>query len=61
MTVVTTTYVGALGSGGVARVYITGTIAEVIQEICSQGLIPNQREYYSDNGTDAKALYCRRE
>ena len=59
MTVTTTVKVNA--ETGLAWVYMTGTIAEVIQEIADQKFTARHLRYYSDNATTAKALACRRE
>ena len=61
MTVTTTVYYGADGTGNKNWVYMTGTIAEVIQEIVDQGFTKrNVVEFTVDSG-NAIALACRSE
>jgi hypothetical protein len=40
--------------------YMTGTIAEVLNELADQGFVGRNLVSWSDDGTDAKALICRR-
>ena len=61
MTVAITQKVASSGTGGATWVRISGTIAEVLQELANQGFTARYVKYYSDDGTDAKAVACRRE
>ena len=61
MTIIVKQYVGAAGTTRATHVYMTGTIAEVLQEIVDQGFSAKHKEFYTDDKTDARALYCRSE
>jgi hypothetical protein len=41
-------------------VYLSGTKAEVIQAIVNAGINASKVVYYTDDGTDAKALYSKK-
>ncbi len=42
-------------------IYLTGNIQEVIDELQNQNVSAGQIAWYTDDGTDAKALFCRME
>lgn len=57
MTVVVT----ASGStaGNPPWIHLAGTIQEVIDELQNQNVSADKVAYYSDDGTNAKAVFCR--
>ena len=59
MTVVTTIKIGS--ENNIVWVHMAGTIAEVLQEMCDQGFTQKTLSHYSDGGTNAIAVGCRRE
>lgn len=40
-------------------IYLTGTIAEVLNELADQNLQAKNVVFWTDDATDAKALACR--
>ena len=42
-------------------VHLAGTIQEVLDALASEGASANNVPYWYDDGTDAKALFCRQE
>lgn len=49
------------GESGTAWVRISGTIAEVLQEIGDKSMNASRCVYYNDGGTNAVAVYCKQE
>ena len=48
-------------AGNPPWIYLTGTIQEVIDELQNQNVTAGQIVFYTDDATDAKALFCRME
>jgi len=48
-----------VGYTGTAWVRISGTIAEVLQELCDKSINASRVKYYSDDNTNAVAVYCK--
>ena len=46
-------------SGRPPWIYLTGTIQEVIDELQNQNITAEKVAHYEDDGSDAKALFCR--
>ena len=46
------------GTGGTAWFRLSGTIAEVLQKLGDMSINAIRVKYYSDDGTDAVAVYC---
>lgn len=46
---------------GTQWLYLSGTIQEVLDELSSQSASALNMAYWSDDGTDAKALFCKQE
>jgi len=44
---------------GTTWVYLTGTIAEVMQELADENITASKLKFYSDDASNAKALYCK--
>jgi len=57
MTVTVT--VAATSAGQPVWLRLSGTIQEVLDEAAGQNLSAGSCVYWSDDGTDAKAVYCR--
>ena len=47
------------GSGGTVYVRLNGTIAEVLQDLGNKGINASRVIYYTDDATNAVAVYCR--
>jgi hypothetical protein len=56
LTVVENQYGGIAGS---AWVHLSGTIAEVLQELADKGINAAKLVWYTDDATDARAVYCK--
>lgn len=48
-------------SNGTVWVHLAGTINEVLTGLAAAGLSALNVPYWSDDGSDAKAVYCRQE
>jgi hypothetical protein len=46
-------------SNGSSWVHLDGTIAEVLGGLAAANVSATNVPYWSDDGTDAKAIYCR--
>lgn len=49
------------GTSGTAWVRLSGTIAEVLQELGDKSVNASRCVYYSDDNTDAVAIYCKQQ
>jgi len=49
------------GTNGTAWVRLSGTIAEVLQGLGDNGVNSSKCVYYSDDGTNAVAVYCKQQ
>jgi len=58
MTVVEVQYGGIAGT---AWVRLSGTIAEVLQELADKSINASRVVWYLDGGTNAQAVYCKQE
>ena len=47
------------GIAGTALVRISGTIAEVLQELADKGINATRVMWYLDDDVDAEATYCK--
>ena len=47
------------GIAGTALVSISGTIAEVLQELADKGINATRVMWYLDDDVDAEATYCK--
>ena len=56
MTVVVTP---SASSAGPAWIHLAGTIQEVLDELQNQNVNAGKLVYYSDDATNAKAVFCR--
>jgi len=45
--------------GGTALVRISGTIAQVLQELADKSINASRVLWYLDDDTDAEAVYCK--
>ena len=59
MTVSTTIHSG--GANGTVFIYVSGTIAEVVAELANRCINAGRVIWYSDDSTNAKALYCKQQ
>jgi len=48
-------------SGGTSWIHLAGTIQEVLNALSSENASALNVVYWSDDGTDAKAVLCRQE
>lgn len=46
-------------SAGSPWIHLAGTIQEVLDELQNQNTTAEKVVYYSDDGTNAKAVFCR--
>jgi len=46
-------------AGNPPWIRLSGTIQEVLDELQNQNVSADQVVYYSDDGTDAKCVFCR--
>jgi len=49
------------GTAGTAWVRISGTIAEILQELGDKGINASKVVYYEDDDTDGSAVYCKQQ
>lgn len=49
------------GTNGTAWVRLSGTIAEVLQELGDKSINASRLVHYEDDGTDAVAVYCKQQ
>jgi len=47
------------GTDGTVFIYLSGTIAEVLQELADKSINAKRIIWYTDNATDARAIYCK--
>ena len=47
------------GQTGTALVRISGTIAEVLQDLANKSINASRLIWYLDDNTDAEAVYCK--
>lgn len=47
------------GTAGTVWVHLSGTIAEVLQELADKGINAVRTVWYVDDATDARAVYCK--
>jgi len=49
------------GTGGSVFVRLSGTIAEVLQELADKGINASRVIWYNDDDTNADAVYCKQQ
>jgi len=49
------------GIAGTVFVRISGTIAQVLQELADKGINASRVVWYLDDNTDAEATYCKQQ
>ena len=47
------------GTDGTVFIYLSGTIAEVLQELADKNINAGRVVWYTDDATDARAFYCK--
>jgi len=49
------------GTNGTVWGRLSGTIAEVLQALANRSINASRCKYYTDDGTDAVAVYCKQQ
>lgn len=60
MVIKTKTFLANLPSGAGIMEHIKGTIQEVLNRLSTLSIHAGQVRYYSDDGTNAECMFCRR-